>query len=65
MQCRKTIEMIDFIEGLKDRKEVLEDLRSFLQFEEEIISDGFYTELDFDQEVLKSALKLMELHKSK
>ena len=56
--------MIDFAEGLKDRKEVLEDLRSFLQFEKELISDGFYTELDFDQEVLKSALKLMELHKS-
>lgn len=64
MQCRKTIEMIDYLEGLNDRKEILDDLRSFLQFEEDLLKDGFYSELDFDQEVLKSALKLVELHKS-
>ncbi|MBQ8889813.1 MAG: hypothetical protein IJY59_10080 [Bacteroidaceae bacterium] len=56
--------MIDYLEGLNDRKEILDDLRSFLQFEEDLLKDGFYSELDFDQEVLKSALKLVELHKS-
>lgn len=56
--------MIDLIEDLKDRKEILDDLRNFLQYEEGLIEAGFYSELDFDREVLKSALKLMELHKS-
>ena len=56
--------MIDFLEGLKDRKEILNDLRIFLQYEEGLLEDGFYSELDFDREVLKSALKLMELHES-
>lgn len=56
--------MIDFLEGLKDRKEILNDLRTFLQYEEGLLEDGFYSELDFDREVLKSALKLMELHES-
>lgn len=54
--------MIDYLEGLKDRKEILDDLRNFLQYEREAVESGFYSELDFDKEVLKSALKLMELH---
>ena len=56
--------MIDYLEGLKDRREILDDLRNFLQYEKEAVESGFYSELDFDMEVLKSALKLIELHES-
>lgn len=56
--------MIDNNEGLKDRKEILQDLKDFLQYEKEAVESGFYSELDFDNVVKEMTDKLMELHKS-
>ena len=39
--------MTEHDEGLNDREELLNELRFFLRYEEELIGDGWYSESDF------------------
>lgn len=39
--------MIDSDEGLKDRDEVLEEMRSLFRYEDELLKGNWYSETDF------------------
>ena len=59
MQCLSKTEMIDKDEGLKDRKELLEELRSFFRYEEQLLT-GWMTESEFEEGVFSVVLELAE-----
>ena len=44
--------MIDSDEGLKDRDEVLEEMRSLFRYEDELLKGNWYSETDFVEELL-------------
>lgn len=48
-------------EGLKDREELLNELRFFLRYEEELILDGWYSESDFLEIINELILQLADL----
>ena len=55
--------MIKQDEGLKDREELLNELRFFLRYEEQLIADDWYSELDFLEIVYEIVTELAELLK--
>ena len=56
-------EMIDNDEGLKDREETLNELRSLFRYEEQLLSGGWYSKADFVKEAYQLILKLADLLK--
>ena len=63
MQCLSKTEMIDKDEGLKDRKELLEELRAFFRYEEQLLID-WMTDSEFEEEVFSVVLELAEVLKN-
>lgn len=55
--------MIDTDEGLKDRRELLEELRSLFRYEDQLLQD-WYTESEFEETVISVVLELAEVVKS-
>ena len=55
--------MIDTDEGLKDRRELLEELRTLFRYEEQLLLD-WYTESEFEEAIISVALELAEVVKS-
>lgn len=43
-------------EGLNDREELLNELRFFLRYEEQLIREGWYSESDF-KEIIERIIK--------
>ena len=56
-------EMFDNLEGLKDREELLHELKSLLRFEDNLKKEGWYSESDFADEIKKLILELAEILK--
>lgn len=55
MQCLKeNMDIVD--EGLNDREELLNELRFFLRYEEQLIREGWYSESDF-KEIIERIIK--------
>lgn len=52
--------MIDTDEGLKDRDEILEEMRSLFRYEDELLKGNWYSETDFAEEVLALAKELLD-----
>ncbi len=49
-------------EGLNDREKLLNELRFFLRYENELIEDGWYSESDFYKivfEIIKELAKML------
>ncbi len=55
--------MFDNLEGLKDREELLHELKSLLRFEDNLKKEGWYSESDFADEIKKLILELAEILK--
>ena len=53
--------MIDSDEGLKDRDEVLEEMRSLFRYEDELLKGNWYSEMDFVEEVVALAKELLDI----
>ena len=53
--------MIDSDEGLKDRDEVLEAMRSLFRYEDELLKGNWYSETDFVEEVVALAKELLDI----
>ena len=53
--------MIDSDEGLKDRDEVLEEMRSLCRYEDELLKGNWYSETDFVEEVVALAKELLDI----
>ena len=53
--------MIDSDEGLKDRDEVLEEMRSLFRYEDELLKGNWYSETDFVEEVVALAKELLDI----
>ena len=55
--------MIDKDEGLKDRRELLEELRSLFRYEDQLLQD-WYTASEFEETIISVVLELAEVVKS-
>lgn len=53
-------EMIDNDEGLKDREEIFNELKSLFRYEDQLLSGGWYSKSDFVEAVYKLVLELAE-----
>ena len=53
--------MIDSDEGLKDRDEVLEEMRSLFRYEDELLKGNWYSETAFVEEVVALAKELLDI----
>lgn len=53
-------EMIDNDEGLKDREEIFNELKSLFRYEDQLLSGGWYSTSDFVEAVYKLVLELAE-----
>lgn len=53
-------EMIDNDGGLKDREEILKELRSLFRYEDQLLAGGWYSKSDFVETVYKLVLELAE-----
>lgn len=55
--------MIDKDEGLNDRRELLEELRSLFRYEDQLLQD-WYTASEFEETIISVVLELAEVVKS-
>lgn len=55
--------MIDTDEGLKDRDEILGEMRSLFRYEDELLKGNWYSETDFVEEVTALAKELLDASK--
>lgn len=51
--------MIDSAEGLNDREGILNELRAFFRYEEELLK-GWYSKSDFEETIIQLAKELIE-----
>ena len=61
MHCVNDTEMLDKVEGLNDREEMLDHLRFLIRYEKEILEDGvIFSESEFYAELVATILMLAD-----
>ena len=61
MQCVNDTEMLDKVEGLNDREEMLDHLRFLIRYEEEILDDEiFYSKSEFYDELFDTIIMIAD-----
>ena len=61
MHCVNDTEMLDKVEGLNDREEMLDHLRFLIRYEKEVLVDGvIFSESEFYEELFATILMLAD-----
>lgn len=61
MHCVNDTEMLDKVEGLNDREEMLDHLRFLIRYEKEILENGvIFSESEFYEELFATILMLAD-----
>jgi len=61
LHCVNDTEMLDKVEGLNDREEMLDHLRFLIRYEKEILEDGvIFSESEFYEELFATILMLAD-----